>query len=73
MANRFHAEERAEFFRALDEFFERIEKAAQSGRDNPANLYLEKGNRWNPMIDAISSYINGCETRPAFDSRLRRL
>jgi monoamine oxidase len=58
----FPPEERAEFFRALDEFFERIEKAAQSGRDNPANLYLENGNRWNPMIDAISSYINGCET-----------
>jgi len=25
------------------------------------NLCLEPGNRWNPMIDAISTYINGCE------------
>src|SRR5205823_7494086 len=23
--------------------------------------YLEPGNRWNPMIDAISTYVNGCE------------
>jgi len=58
----FPPDERADFFRALEEFFQRIEDAAQSGRDNPASLYLEKGNRWNPMIDAVSSYINGCET-----------
>ena len=25
------------------------------------HLYLEPGNRWNPMIDAISTYINGGE------------
>jgi len=58
----FPPDERADFFRALEEFFQRIEDAAQSGRDNPASLYLESGNRWNPMIDAVSSYINGCET-----------
>src|SRR6202012_3179585 len=49
-----------------DEFFERVEDAAKeatkSGADRPASLYLEAGNRWNPMIDAVSSYINGCET-----------
>jgi monoamine oxidase len=27
----------------------------------PASRCLEPGNRWNPMIDAISTYINGCE------------
>ena len=51
--------------RALDAFYDRAEKAAeeaeQSGRDAPASLCLEPGNRWNPMIDAISTYINGCE------------
>ena len=36
-------------------------EAAKSGRDQPANLYLEPGNRWNPMIDAISTYVNGAE------------
>jgi monoamine oxidase len=58
----FPAKERADFIRSLDEFFERIEQAAKGGIDHPANLYLEPGNRWNPMIDAVSSYINGCET-----------
>jgi monoamine oxidase len=53
--------ERTEFIKALDAFFERIEAAAEDGRDSAANLYLEPGNRWNPMIDAISTYVNGCE------------
>jgi monoamine oxidase len=60
--NSFPAKEREDFIRSLDEFFERLEQAAKGGVDHPANLYLEAGNRWNPMIDAISSYINGCET-----------
>jgi monoamine oxidase len=58
----FPPEDRGDFMRSLDEFFERLEQAAKGGVDHPASLYLEKGNRWNPMIDAISSYINGCET-----------
>ncbi|HKS18549.1 MAG TPA: NAD(P)/FAD-dependent oxidoreductase [Bradyrhizobium sp.] len=56
---------RTEFLVALDAFFERAEQAAhearKAGRDAAASLYLEPGNRWNPMIDAISTYINGCE------------
>jgi monoamine oxidase len=58
----FPPEERADFLRSLDAFFDRIEEAAKSGIDQPASLCLEPGNRWNPMIDAVSSYINGCET-----------
>jgi monoamine oxidase len=57
----FPQEQRMEFIRALDEFYDRAYEAAKSGRDSAANLYLEPGNRWNPMIDAISTYINGCE------------
>jgi monoamine oxidase len=57
----FPQQERDDFIRALDEFYERAYEAAQTGKDAPANLYLEPGNRWNPMIDAISTYINGCE------------
>ena len=57
--------ERQDFVRALDAFYHRAEQAAhkaiQSGRDEAASDYLEPGNRWNPMIDALSSYINGCE------------
>ena len=53
--------EREEFVRALDEFYERLWEAAEQGEDTPASRYLEPGNRWNPMIDAISTYVNGCE------------
>ncbi len=55
--------ERQDFIRALDAFYDRAEQAAKSGRDghDGRHNYLEPGNRWNPMIDAMSSYINGCE------------
>jgi monoamine oxidase len=61
----FPQEDRNDFIGALDEFYDRAEAAAteakRTGRDVPANRYLERGNRWNPMIDAISTYINGAE------------
>ena len=61
----FPQEDRNDFIRALDEFYDRAEAAAEKARrenrDEPAKLYLEPGNRWNPMIDAISTYINGAE------------
>jgi len=53
--------EREDFIAALDAFFARTEQAARSGRDSAASEHLAPGNRWNPMIDAISTYINGCE------------
>ena len=57
--------EREEFTRAMDAFYGRLEQAAKqaarSGRDFAAEKCLEPGNRWNPMIDAISTYVNGCE------------
>jgi len=61
----FPPDQRAEFLKALDAFYDRAAEAAQqarrTGRDLAANLSLEPGNRWNPMIDAISTYVNGCE------------
>jgi monoamine oxidase len=57
----FPQQERDDFIRALEAFYDRAEQAAKDGRDSPANLQLEPGNRWNPMIDAISTYVNGCE------------
>jgi monoamine oxidase len=63
--NAFPRDDRDEFIGAMDEFYDRAEQAAhearRSGRDGPADVCLEPGNRWNPMIDAISTYINGCE------------
>jgi monoamine oxidase len=57
----FPSKERAEFIIALEAFHDRAEQAAKSGCDSAASLYLEPGNRWNPMIDAISTYVNGAE------------
>jgi monoamine oxidase len=61
----FPAAERADFIAALDAFYDRAEEAAEelrrSGRDSAASACLEPGNRWNPMIDAVSTYVNGCE------------
>ena len=57
----FPPKERADFIEALDDFYDRAEEAAKSGRDSAASAWLEPGNRWNPMIDAISTYVNGAE------------
>jgi monoamine oxidase len=57
----FPQDQRQQFIEALDAFYDRAYEAAQGGRDAPASNYLEPGNRWNPMIDAISTYVNGCE------------
>jgi monoamine oxidase len=53
--------ERLDFTTALDAFYQRAEQAAQSSGDDKASHYLEPGNRWNPMIHAMSTYVNGCE------------
>jgi len=61
----FPQQDRDEFIEALNAFYDRAEQAAAeaitTGRDSAASLVLEPGNRWNPMIDAISTYVNGRE------------
>ncbi len=57
----FPQKDRDDFIRSLDEFYDRAEVAAQTGEDAPADRCLEPGNRWNPMINAISTYVNGVE------------
>ncbi|WP_298242202.1 NAD(P)/FAD-dependent oxidoreductase [uncultured Bradyrhizobium sp.] len=61
--NAFPQELRDDFMRAMDAFYERLWQAARTGKDEPASRSLEPGNRWNPMIDAVSTYINGCELK----------
>lgn len=57
----FPADERAAFRAAIEAFYARAEIASGADEDAPASRWLEPGNRWNPLIDAISTYINGCE------------
>jgi monoamine oxidase len=57
----FPTADRIDFFRAMDAFYDRAETAAENDTDAPASNCLEPGNRWNAMIDAVSTYINGFE------------
>jgi len=57
----FPPRERAAFGKALDAFYERVWRAAKRKTDAPAATLLEPGNRWNAMIDAVSTWVNGAE------------
>jgi monoamine oxidase len=50
-----------DFRRTFGEFYERLEQAAQCETDARASTLLDPANRWNPLIDAMSTYISGTE------------
>lgn len=57
----FLPEDQRAFQAAYAAFDERMEAAAQGGFDRAGSELLEPGGRWNPLIDAVSSYYNGAE------------
>jgi monoamine oxidase len=57
----FPAADQADFHAALERFFDRIHKAGEAPTDQPADRLLDPGGRWNPLFDAISTYMNGVE------------
>ena len=57
----FTPQEQAAFRRAFGELEHRLEKAAQSGVDQPASNLMEPNGRWNVMLDAFSAFYNGAE------------
>ncbi len=57
----FSLAEQREFHAASDAFYKRLEMASDDPIDTAAAVWLETGNRWNPLIDAVSSYVNGAE------------
>jgi monoamine oxidase len=57
----FPASEQQEFHAALDAFDRRTQAAAALPQDIAAAECLEPGNRWNALIDAVSTYVNGAE------------
>jgi monoamine oxidase len=57
----FPPRERAAFGKALDAFYDRVWRASKEKTDAAAATLLEPGNRWNPMINAVSTYVNGAE------------
>jgi monoamine oxidase len=46
---------------AIAEFFARLEAAGASATDQAADKLLEPDCRWNPLMNAISTYANGVE------------
>lgn len=56
----FPLSEQGEFGRAMGEFFDKLH-SAEDAPDRPASHLLEPGGRWNALINAVSTYINGAE------------
>src|SRR3984957_2823797 len=49
-------------FRAtLERFWDRLDAGGDAEKDVPGDTFLEPGCRWNGLIDAISTYMNGVE------------
>lgn len=53
--------EQQEFQDATAAFFDRLERLAQQPSDVSSAEAFAPGNRWNPLIDALSTYISGTE------------
>jgi monoamine oxidase len=56
-----HREHAAAFFSAMRSFRERAEAIEDNEPDRAAAEYLEPGDRWNPTIDAVSTWYSGAE------------
>jgi monoamine oxidase len=50
-----------EYRAAIAGFYKRLDAATNEADDRPAADFLEPGNRWNPLINAVSTYANGAE------------
>jgi monoamine oxidase len=57
----FSAADQRDFHAAWDRFDARIADAAGTATDRPASACLEPGDRWNALLDALSTYINGVD------------
>ena len=50
-----------EFRAAMAAFYRRLDEAAEADRDRPLADFLEPGGKWNGLLQAISTYVNGVE------------
>jgi monoamine oxidase len=57
----FPAAHAREFRAALESFYARLGDVGEVGPDHAAAELLEPGSRWNPLLNALSTYINGVE------------
>ena len=66
----FPISEQHAFHAAFHAFEDRLQAAARLPQDTNAADWLAPGNRWNPLIDAVSTYVSGAELSniSAYDS-----
>lgn len=57
----FAARDQKAFRAAQAKFYAQLEAGAREPGDRPAADFLEKDAPWNALIDAVSTYVNGCE------------
>jgi monoamine oxidase len=48
-----------DYWEAWERLYARIDEAAAAGSDQPMSDFLEPGGRWNALLDAMATYING--------------
>jgi len=53
--------EQASFLKTLAEFRERLDSLSDSAPDVAAARFLEPGDRWNDLINAVGTYVSGAE------------
>ncbi|HEX3938823.1 MAG TPA: NAD(P)/FAD-dependent oxidoreductase [Xanthobacteraceae bacterium] len=51
----------ADYRKAFTQFYERLHEAALRESDAPASSLLDPASRWNPLMNATSTYISGAE------------
>jgi monoamine oxidase len=56
----FPREEQEQFRQSMRQFYQRVSDA-ENAPDQPASNLLEPGHRWNHLLDAVSSFVNGVE------------
>jgi len=57
----FPPSDQADFRAALGRLFVRLDEAGEAEVDQPADRLLEPGSRWNALLNATSTYMNGVE------------
>jgi monoamine oxidase len=58
---KFPLEQQRLFRETSGAFFDRVDAAARDNPNRPSSELLEPGNRWNPLIGSLSTYIAGAE------------
>jgi monoamine oxidase len=57
----FPLSEQAAYFDAMRKFYQRLDSLDERAADVAAASLLEPGNRWNELINAVGTYVNGAE------------